>query len=218
MKALVMSASKNPPEGAVVLFDGKDLSNFTDREGNPPKWKVRGGAMHVVPRTGDIVSKKRFNDFFMHLEFRCPDLPEAKGQARGNSGVFLQSWYEIQVLDSSGAKVAGTGDCGAFYSQSAPLVNACKPAKAWQTYDVFFRAPRMNDKGEVVEQPRATILQNGIVIHNNTMIKGHTGGRPVSEEGKPGPLVLQDHGDLVSFRNIWIIPLPPAGSSEYQPG
>lgn len=218
MKAVVMTAVQKPPEGAIVLFDGKDLSNFTDRNGNPPKWRVEDGAMHVVPRTGDIVSKQRFMDFFLHLEFRCPDMPEAKGQAKGNSGVFLQSWYEIQVLDSYGAKVPGTGDCGAFYSQFAPLVNACKPPMQWQSYDVFFRAPRMNDKGEIIELPRATVLQNGIIIQNNTMIRGHTGGTPVSKEGEPGPLVLQDHGDLVSYRNIWIVPLPLQGSSEYQPG
>ena len=132
---------KTPPESAVILFDGKDLSNWVGRDGGEPKWKVEGDAMIVEPRTGDISSKETFMDHFLHLEFMCPDMPEASGQAKGNSGVFFQGRYEIQVLDSYGIEVPGKGDCGAIYNQFAPLVNACKPPLEWQTYDVIFRAP-----------------------------------------------------------------------------
>ena len=206
-----------PPANAVVLFNGRDVSNWTTRDGKPAGWKVENSVLHVVPGTGDIISKERFADFFLHLEFRCPDMPEAGGQYKGNSGVYLQGRYEIQVLDSYGIKVPGLGDCGAIYSQFAPLVNACKPPMEWQTYDVAFRAPRMHHPGAVREPVRVTVLQNGLVIHNNVQLPGVTGGamgEPVSE---PGPLLLQDHGNLVAYRNIWAVPMPLEGSLSYEP-
>jgi hypothetical protein len=205
---------QTPPESAVILFDGKDLSNWTGRDGGEPKWKVEGDAMIVEPRTGDISSKETFTDHFLHVEFMCPDMPEASGQAKGNSGVFLQGRYEIQVLDSYGIDVPGKGDCGAIYNQFAALVNACKPPLEWQTYDVIFRAPRFNDAGEMTENVRVTALQNGLVILNNVQLPGTTAGAD-SEVAKPGPLRLQDHGNLVQYRNIWAVPLPLEGSDQY---
>ena len=207
----------SPPANATVLFNGQDLSNWTAKGGGAPGWKVEDGVMHVVPKTGDVVSTERFTDFFLHLEFRCPDMPEATGQKKGNSGVYLQGRYEIQVLDSYGINIPGLGDCGAIYNQFAPLVNACKPAMEWQTYDVSFRAPRMNDAGEVAEGVRVTVLQNGQVILNNVLLPGVTGGAMDENVGEPGPLRLQDHGDLVCYRNIWAVPLPLAGSDTYEP-
>ena len=206
-----------PPPTATVLFNGQDLSNWTARDGSPAGWKVEDGIMHVVPKTGDVVSTECFTDFFLHLEFRCPDMPEATGQQKGNSGVYLQGRYEIQVLDSYGINIPGLGDCGAIYNQFAPLVNACKPAMEWQTYDVSFRAPRLNEAGEAEEGVRLTVLQNGQVIQNNVVLSGVTGGAMDENVGEPGPLRLQDHGDLVCYRNIWAVPLPLAGSDTYEP-
>lgn len=204
-----------PPESAVVLFNGSDLSNWTSRDGGAPGWTVEDGVMAVVPRTGDIMTTERFTDHFLHLEFMTPDMPEATGQAKGNSGVFLQGRYEIQVLDSYGIAVPGMGDCGAIYNQFAPLVNACKPPLEWQSYDVIFRAPRLNDDGEIVENTRVTVLQNGLVILNNVILSGTTGANIGGGVGDPGPLLLQDHGNLVKFRNIWAVPLPLEGSDKY---
>lgn len=204
-----------PPESAVVLFNGSDLSNWTTRDGGEPGWEVEDGVMAVVPRTGDIMTTERFTDHLLHLEFMTPDMPEATGQAKGNSGVFLQGRYEIQVLDSYGIAVPGMGDCGAIYNQFAPLVNACKPPMEWQTYDVIFRAPRLDDDGEIVENTRVTVLQNGLVILNNVILAGTTGANIGGGVGDPGPLLLQDHGNLVKFRNIWAVPLPLEGSDKY---
>ena len=205
-----------PPDKAVVLFNGKDVANWTTRDGKPAGWKAEDGVLHVVPRTGDIMTRDRFTDFFLHLEFRCPDMPEAKGQAKGNSGVFLQGRYEIQVLDSYGIKIPGLGDCGGIYNQFSPLVNACLPAMEWQTYDVAFRAPRRDEKGEL-QGVRLTVLQNGLVIHNNIVLPGVTGAAIDENVEEPGPLLLQDHGNLVAYRNIWIVPLPLEGSKTYEP-
>ena len=158
-----------PPADAIQLFNGRDLSNWTTPDGGKPEWKVEDGVIHVVPRTGDIVSTESLTDFYLHIEFRCPDMPEATGQAKGNSGVFLQGRYEIQVLDSHGWAQPGMGDCGAIYNQFAPLSNACRPAKEWQTYEVTFRAPREGDSG-----PTLTVAHNGIIIHNNIRLPGVT--------------------------------------------
>lgn len=207
-----------PPEDAVILFDGTDLSGWTKRDGSPPEWKVEDGILQVVPRTGDIISCEKFKDFYLHIEFRCPEMPDAKGQARGNSGVYLQGCYEIQVLDSSIYDVVGRGDCGAFYNQHAPLVNASLPPMQWQTYDVIFRSARLDDDGNVVEKARATVFHNGVLIHNNVELAGPTDPNAPGEEGKPGPILLQDHGNLVAYRNIWAVRLPEEGSKEYQPG
>ena len=205
------------PAGATVLFNGKDVSNWTTRDGSPAGWKAEDEVLHVVPGTGDIMTKELLTDFFLHLEFRCPDMPDATGQAKANSGVFLQGRYEIQVLDSFGLNIPGLGDCGAIYNQFAPLVNACKPPMEWQTYDVAFRAPRLDDAGNVAEGVRLTVLQNGLVIQNNVELPGVTGAAIDEEVGNPGPLLLQDHGNLACFRNIWAVELPLVGSDTYEP-
>jgi hypothetical protein len=204
------------PQNAVVLFNGKDVGNWTTRDGKPAGWKAEDGVLHVVPGTGDVVSNEQFTDVFLHIEFRCPDLPDAEGQGKGNSGVYLQGRYEIQVLDSYGLDIPGKGDCGAIYNQYAPLVNACNPPGEWQSYDVVFRAARVSG-GKVVEPVRVTILHNGQVIQNNVQLLGPTGGAVDQNEGGPGPLLLQDHGHLVAYRNVWIVPLPVKGSDTYEP-
>ena len=206
---------QTPPDTAVVLFDGKDLSNWTNLDGGAPAWEVADGVMTVTAGGGDIVSREQFADFLLHLEFMTPDMPDATGQAKGNSGVFLQGRYEIQVLDSYGIDVPGMGDCGAIYNQFASLVNACKPPLEWQTYDAIFRAARVGESGEVEENARVTVLQNGIVIQNNVQMLGATGGATDEDASAPGPLRLQDHGNPVRYRNIWIAPLPLKGSDVY---
>ena len=205
--------TSTPPENAVQVFNGQDVDNWTQRNGDPAKWTVENGVMSV--NQGDIMTQEKFTDFILHLEFMTPYMPEATGQARGNSGVFLQGRYEIQVLDSYGIEVPGQGDCGAVYDQFAPLTNACKPPLEWQTYDVVFRTARVDTDGEVVEKTRLTILQNGTVIHNNIELPGVTGGSIDGEVGKCGPLLLQDHGNDVKYRNIWILPLALKGSDQY---
>lgn len=212
-----MTLGMTPPRNAVVLFNGRDLSTWRTRAGEAAGWQVEDGIVTVVKGTGDIVSQETYLDAYLHLEFRCPDMPWATGQAKGNSGVYLQGRYEIQVLDSFGWEVPGLGDCGAIYNQYAPLVNACRPALEWQSYDVFFRAARLDDAGQVVEPTRMTVLHNGLVIHNNVELPGPTGGALDDKEGTPGPLLLQDHGDPVSYRNIWLLHLPLKGSDTYEP-
>ena len=205
------------PQGAVVLFSGADLAAWRHRDGRPAAWNVADGAMTVVGGTGDIISTATFGDAFIHLEFREPDMPDKTGQAKGNSGVYVQGRYEIQVLDSYGWKVPGKGDCGAIYDQFAPLVNACKPALEWQTYDIIFRAARVDATGKVESNARITLLHNGQVVHNNVEIHGPTGGAMDQQVGAPGPLRLQDHGNPVQYRNVWFVSLPEGGSEEYGP-
>lgn len=209
-----------PPkvDGLVVLFSGKPeevAANWRkNMSAQDAAWRVADGAMQSGG--GDIVSKQDFSDFQLHVEFKVPYEPGSKDQGRGNSGVGLQSHYEIQVLNSYGYAVPGKGDCGAIYSQYAPLVNACRPPGNWQTYDITFRAPRFGDDGKISEKARATVVQNGITVQNNQEINGPTGiggDRPLD---KPGPIYLQDHSHAVQFRNIWVLPLPAKGSDHYE--
>ncbi len=207
-----------PPDGAVVLFDGTSADGWQSmKDASPVGWRAEDGIFHVVPGTGDVLSRERFKDHQLHLEFRCPDMPEATGQKKGNSGVYLQGRYEIQVLDSHGWKVPGKGDCGAIYNQFAPLTNACRPAMAWQTYDVWFRAPRFDEAGNRTEGPRITVLHNGACIQNNVELPGVTAGALDENVAEPGPLRLQDHGDLACYRNVWAVRLPETGSDTYEP-
>ena len=191
----------------VYLFDGTDLSGWKSRwSGNTPDWKVEDGIATVGHE--DIVSDYQFSDAHIHVEFRIPDMPDCTGQAKGNSGVYVHGCYEIQVLDSYGIENPHNDDCSGIYSIQAPLCNACLPAEEWQTYDIIFRAPRFNQYGEIAEDGRITFLQNGIVVHNNFILPSVTpGGITENRRVAKGPLMLQDHGNAVSFRNVWVMPL-----------
>jgi Domain of Unknown Function (DUF1080) len=209
-----------PPSGAIVLFDGKSLDNWINRDGKTPaKWKLlEGGITQVEPRTGDIITKQKFDGHFkLHVEFRVPYEPKSSGQGRGNSGVYLQGRYEIQVLDSYGipADKLAQGDCGGIYGVAKPPVNACKAPTVWQTYDVDFQSPVCKD-GKLAEPGIISVLHNGIKIHDRVRIarKDKDGKEEIvtvttsglaSDPCTPGPILLQDHGNPVQFRNIWIV-------------
>lgn len=194
-----------PPDGAVVLFDGKDLSAWTARDGkSPAPWPVKDGVATVAAGKDAIMTKEPFGDFQLHLEFNVPYMPKEKGQARGNSGVFLGGLYELQVLDSYGLKLQ-SNDCGAIYKQIIPSVNVCKPPLQWQTYDVTFHKAQ-RDGNKIVKKARVTVLHNGVKTIDDKEIDVTPAGAD-NAEGEKGPLLLQDHGNLVQYRNIWIKPL-----------
>jgi hypothetical protein len=169
-------------------------------------WRLTGdGAMEVTPGSGSVMTKEKFGDFTMHLEFRTPFEPNKRGQGRGNSGVYLQGLYEIQVLDSYG--LAGEdNECGGIYTVARPRVNMCAPPQQWQTYDVVFRAPRFGPDGQKTTPALVTVLHNGVTIHEDVEIPYPTGGNMGTDPAVPGPILLQDHGNLVQYRNIWIVP------------
>lgn len=193
------------PSGAVVLFDGKTIDGWTKRDGKPAAWKlVDGRAMEV--KGGDIITKDKFNGTFkLHVEFRVPYMPKASGQGRGNSGVYLQGRYEVQVLDSYGLK-SKDNDCGGIYGVATPLVNACKAPTIWQSYDIDFTSPKF-ENGKKVEPGRITVFHNGIKIHDNVKITvDNTTAGLGGDPSTPGPIMLQDHGNPVQYRNIWVVP------------
>jgi hypothetical protein len=196
-----------PPSDAIVLFDGTNLNNWINRDGNAAQWDVKDGAMTVKPGTGDISTKQGFGDIQLHIEWRTPTLVKGEGQGRGNSGIFLMGRYEVQVLDNYNNATYPNGQAGSIYKQHIPLVNACKAPGEWQTYDIIFTAPRFNEKGRVSHPARITVIQNGVVVQNNIEIWGSTefiGLPQYKQHSMKEPLKLQDHGDLVSFRNIWV--------------
>lgn len=199
-----------PPRGSVVLFDGKNTSAWIQRgDGKPCQWVIEDGALVVTPRTSDILTKEKFSDFQLHVEFNLPILPDnVKDQARGNSGVYMLGLYEIQVLDSFNNGTYADGMCGAIYKQKPPDINACKPAGEWQSYDITFRAPRFDKDGKMTEKPRVTVFHNGIKIHDNVEIRiGPTTSSLGGPEVTSGPILLQNHGNAVKYRNVWIKPL-----------
>jgi hypothetical protein len=197
----------SPPPGAIVLFDGKDLDEWVSTDGkSPATWKrVDGGAMEVTK--GGIMTRRKFAGHFqLHVEFRVPYMPAAKGQGRGNSGVYLQGRYEVQILDSYGLK-SKDHDCGGIYEVAAPRVNACKAPTVWQSYDIDFHAPVFQD-GKKIKPAVISVVQNGVPIHDHVALpvdntRAGLGGDP----SKPGPIHLQDHGNPVQYRNIWLLPL-----------
>jgi 2-keto-4-pentenoate hydratase/2-oxohepta-3-ene-1,7-dioic acid hydratase in catechol pathway len=198
------------PSDAIVLFDGLSLANWraADSTGSPARWKVADGYMEVVRGAGSIRSERAFGDAHLHVEWASPNPPQnATGQNRGNSGVFLMSTYEVQVLDSYRNTTYPDGQAGAVYGQFPPLVNASRPPGEWQTYDIFFRAPRFDVRGQVTTPARMTVVHNGILVQDNVTLLGPTSNqRRAPYEAHPDrmPILLQDHGDPVRFRNIWI--------------
>ncbi len=197
------------PSDAVVLFDGTDLSKWT-KGGKPAPWKVENGYMEVVGKSGSIQTKDKFGSYQLHVEFAEPTPPKGHSQERANSGIFMHGIYEVQILDCYENPTYADGTLGGIYGQWSPLANAAKPPGEWQSYDIIFEAPKV-DGGKVLEPAHITVLVNGIVTQHRQTILGPTKHRDLAryEANTPttGPIELQDHGDPVRFRNIWVRPI-----------
>jgi len=216
-----------PPSDAIVLFDGtdlsewqgapnskvlvkgKDMTNFVPSAGKDAGWIVKDGVLTVNKAAGDIQTKRTFGDFQLHIEWRIPKGIHGEGQLRGNSGIFLQGIYELQILDSYENETYANGQAGSIYKQTAPIVNAMRQPGEWNTYDIIYTAPTFKNDGTYRTKPVVTVLHNGILVQNSTIILGTTPfiGLPQTIQHQDGPIRLQAHGDdsePISFRNIWI--------------
>ncbi|MEI6431314.1 MAG: DUF1080 domain-containing protein [bacterium] len=199
-----LTLPSTPPQGAIVLFSGKEselremwIKRYSTE---PAGWVVKDKI--ATPNKSDIVTKQEFGDAIIHVEFRCPK------EGGGNAGVGIQGRYEVQIFNSFGQEPE-SHNAAALYSQKAARINASKPAGEWQSYDIFFRAPRFDDKGAVTEKPRVTVIQNGVIVQNNEEFTGMTGIQygEFKEMTKTGPLILQGDHDVVQYRNVWVIPM-----------
>jgi hypothetical protein len=204
---------RQPPSDAVVLFDGRSLANWrsADSAAQPARWKVADGYMEVVAGAGNIATTRGFGDVQLHVEWMAPTPAHGEGQERGNSGVFLMGIYEVQVLDNYHNITYPDGQAGAIYGQYPPLVNANRPPGEWQTYDIIFHRPRFDASGKVATPARMTIVYNGVLVQDNAVLTGPTAHKqrpPYVKHDDKLQLVLQDHGDPVRFRNIWVRELP----------
>lgn len=203
-----------PPADAVVLFDGRSLAEWqpADSVGGPAGWRISSGALEVVPGAGAIRTRRSFGDVQLHVEWMSPLPASGAGQDRGNSGVFLMGQYEVQILDSWRSTTYPDGQAGAVYGQLPPLVNASRPPGRWQSFDIVFRHPEFDD-GRLTVPARMTVFHNGLLVHEDVVLQG-----PTSHQGRapyvahPGrlPIILQDHGHRVRFRNLWVRELAPA--------
>jgi hypothetical protein len=197
----------DPPSDAIVLFNGRDMTGWESAKGGPAQWSVENGEMVDVPKAGDIQTAQKFGDIQMHVEWMVPVLPpDRKGQDRGNSGIYLQGLYELQVLDSYDNPTYVNGEAGSIYKQSVPLANALKRAPNWQAYDIVYYAPRFYGDGTLAEPARITVFLNGVLVQSNFAIKGPTEyrGIPVYKPHGDGPILLQAHNNPVRYRNIWV--------------
>lgn len=205
--------AERAPSDAIVLFDGNNTGEWVHKDGRSAEWVVQDGALICKSGTGDIQSRKTFGSAQIHLEFSIPSMPQAKGQARGNSGVYIQGRYEVQVLDSFGNPTYANGSAAAVYGQHPPLVNVSRPPEQWQSYDFIFHAPRCNTDGSVLRPATLTLLHNGVLVQDHVSITKNTPGSESGALCEPGPILLQDHfhpevkDTLLRFRNIWVRPL-----------
>jgi hypothetical protein len=191
----------DPPSDAVILFDGQDLSKWV----NGDKWLVKDGV--AIAQKTDIHTKESFGDYQLHVEFAAPEKVSGSGQGRGNSGVFLANKYEVQILDSYDNKTYFDGQCGAIYKETPPMVNVCRKPGEWQTYDIIFNTPHFAEDGKVTKPGYVTVIQNGVIVQNHFELLGSTFyDQPPRYEKHPEkmPIRLQNHGNPVKFRNIWI--------------
>ena len=208
-----------PPSDAIVPFDGTDLSEWVRTNGEPAKWKVENGHMEAVKKGGSIRTQRGFGDCQLHMEWATPSVVKGKSQGRGNSGVYLMGKYEVQVLDSYDNITYADGQAGAVYGQSPPMVNACRGPGQWQSYDIIFRRPIFeNDK--LVKPATVTVLQNGVLVQDHWVVKGTTWHKkPPKYEPHADklPISLQDHGNPIRYRNIWIRELPEKPTEAVRP-
>jgi len=195
------------PSDAIVLFDGKDLVNWQDHKGQPPQWKVGDGYFEVKPNSGDILTKQPFGDAQIHVEWLSPNPPHGTDQEPGNSGVYLMSRYELQVLESHTNVTYPDGMAGSVYCQYPPLVNPALPPGQWQTYDIIWHGPRFTATGELLSPATITLLYNGVLVQDHVTLTGPTDWLkrpPYKAHALKEPLLLQDHGSPVRYRNIWV--------------
>lgn len=201
-----------PPEDAIVLFDGNSLGKWLGNEDSPAAWTIAQGAA-TVTKTGSIRTRESFGDCQLHIEFALPDDAEnlaKEGQKRGNSGVFFMGRYEVQILDSYNNRTYADGQCASLYGQYPPLVNASLAPGRWQSFDIVFRRPRFDEAGNMTKPAIVTVFQNGILVQDHTEMTGATAHKreaTYAAHADALPLMLQEHGDPVKFRNIWIRPL-----------
>jgi hypothetical protein len=199
-----------PPSDAVLLFDGGDLSQWVGDSGQAAPWKVENGYAEIVPGSGSIHTRRAFGDCQLHVEWAAPQRPQGEGQERGNSGVYLMSLYEVQVLDSYDNRTYPDGQAAAVYGQYPPLVNASRPPGEWQSYDIVFHRPRFGAGGQLEAPARLTVLHNGTLVQDDVALSGPTAHQkrpPYAVHPDTLPLLLQNHGNAVRYRNIWIRPL-----------
>ena len=199
------------PPDAIVLFDGKGLTDWRSSDGGPARWVVKDGAIESVAGSGFLYSARGFGDVQLHVEWATPVPPHGTSQGRGNSGVFLMGLYEVQVLDSFENDTYPDGQAAAIYGQYPPLVNVCRPPGEWQTYDIVFRRPRFRPDGDLVSPARVTVIQNGILVQDDVELWGPTmwlQHLPNTAHPDKLPLAFQDHGNPVRYRDIWVRELP----------
>ncbi len=209
IELIALLALQVPPAGAIWLFEGADALEWVQRGGGEPcKWEVRDGALIVRAGTPDIVSKREFADYRLHLEFWLPRIPDAKDQARANSGVYNQGRWEIQILDMWDNTTYPTGGCGAIYGQKDPDGDAIKPPENWNSFDIVFTAARFDADGKVVAKPRISAWHNGVRIHRDVELnKSSTTAGLDGPLPRRGPILIQNHGAPIKFRNIWVVDL-----------
>lgn len=209
--ATTFSHNAGAPADAVVLFDGKDLSKWQNDKGAAAGWKVENGYMQVAPKAGNIRTKEEFGDFQLHIEFATPAKVEGNSQGRGNSGIFLHGIYEMQVLDCYENPTYADGQAGAMYGQYPPLANPVKKPGEWQSYDIIFEGPQWDKDGKLIKKACVTSILNGVVVQHKKEYMGPSKHKEVSSydgvKATRGPIGLQDHGNPMRFRNIWIRPL-----------
>lgn len=196
-----------PPSDAIVLFDGKDLNNWESVDGGPARWTVGDGYFATAPKTGSIRTKASYGDCQLHVEYMPPNPPHGVDQDRGNSGVYLHSLYEVQVLDSYHSITYPDGQAGAIYGEYPPLVNACRPPGQWTTYDIIFHGPRFDSTGKLTRPATMTVLHNGVLVQDHVTLTGpteHMKRLPYKVTPEKLPLMLQDHNHPVRYRNLWI--------------
>ncbi len=198
-----------PPSDAIILFEGDDLDQWVSKADPEKKapWLIKDGYFEVVPGTGDIQTKMKFGDAQIHIEWSAPDEVEHSGQGRGNSGLFLQNRYELQILDSYNNRTYSNGQAASIYKDKPPLVNAMRSPEKWNTYDVIYTAPRFKDNGDLFSPAKITVLHNGVVVQHDATIEGLTlyiGLHDYPEAHGEDVIALQDHGTPVQFRNIWV--------------
>ena len=206
-------APAKPPSDAVVLFDGRSLAEWRDADTNSKaaRWKVANGYMEVVAGTGNIATRRGFGDVQLHIEWCAPTPAHGEGQERGNSGVFLMGLYELQVLDSYHNTTYPDGQAAAIYGQYPPLVNASRPPGEWQSYDIIFHRPRFDASGGLTHPARMSVVHNGVLVQDDVTLTGPTAHQrrpPYAAHADRLPLILQDHGDPVRYRNVWLRELP----------